>query len=368
MSSAALITKHRELALGIARGYRVPRHIERAELEHLALMGLWEWTRRHPDDTAEGWRFGAVTRIRGAIQDDMRRQDFLPRRARKGANERGEGRRIVSMEEWGDRWEERLASSVETPEDYVARTEAVAHAFRAPLIERDREIIRLRYMRGLQLAEIAQLLGTSEPRAHQAHARGMSVLRAQLDGDRAALRIARKSLAWSLRRNRRRPVDTDPPSGIYPKETRMPVPVPASAPLPVARAVTSTLPDEGLDMVAELARYQAWLVDQALIRTSGNRARAAKLLGINRTTLVEMLRRGSGARQARGIELREQRASRRAAGLCWICGVPLDGPLVAHGDHAGERHSRCATCRERRRVSRAPRPGTLNAHPKNDHR
>jgi DNA-binding NtrC family response regulator len=40
----------------------------------------------------------------------------------------------------------------------------------------------------------------------------------------------------------------------------------------------------------ELQRYQEWLVDQALIRTNGNRAAAARLLGIKRTTLIMMLR------------------------------------------------------------------------------
>lgn len=52
----------------------------------------------------------------------------------------------------------------------------------------------------------------------------------------------------------------------------------------------SALPVGGLDLYGELQRYRDWLVSQALIKIHGNRARAARLLGIKRTTLVMMLR------------------------------------------------------------------------------
>lgn len=52
----------------------------------------------------------------------------------------------------------------------------------------------------------------------------------------------------------------------------------------------ATLPEEGVDLAGELARYQAWMIDQALIRSQGNKSQAAKLLGLKRTTLVEMLK------------------------------------------------------------------------------
>jgi transcriptional regulator with GAF, ATPase, and Fis domain len=55
-------------------------------------------------------------------------------------------------------------------------------------------------------------------------------------------------------------------------------------------AVGSTIPDEGISLYDELRRYQDWLVTQALIKSLGNRAKAARLLGLKRTTLVMMLR------------------------------------------------------------------------------
>ena len=55
------------------------------------------------------------------------------------------------------------------------------------------------------------------------------------------------------------------------------------------------LPPHGLDLRMLLAQLEARLIGQALERTGGNKNRAAGLLGMNRTTLVEKLRRRSVA-------------------------------------------------------------------------
>lgn len=73
---------------------------------------------------------------------------------------------------------------------------------------------------------------------------------------------------------------------------RIPEP-PPSAPR-LLRAVPSppdALPPEGIDLYASIERYQNGLIAQALARTGGNKNKAARLLGLNRTTLVEMIRR-----------------------------------------------------------------------------
>jgi DNA-binding NtrC family response regulator len=51
------------------------------------------------------------------------------------------------------------------------------------------------------------------------------------------------------------------------------------------------LPEKGLDLKSIVAGFENHLVDQALARTSGNKNRASQLLGLNRTTLVEKLRK-----------------------------------------------------------------------------
>jgi two-component system response regulator AtoC len=50
-------------------------------------------------------------------------------------------------------------------------------------------------------------------------------------------------------------------------------------------------PDEGLDMPKYLASVERDLIHRALDRTQGNRNKAADLLRIKRTTLVEKLKR-----------------------------------------------------------------------------
>jgi len=51
------------------------------------------------------------------------------------------------------------------------------------------------------------------------------------------------------------------------------------------------LPDTGIDLRGAIQEYENNMIRQALDRTKGNRNRAAQLLGLNRTTLVEMLKR-----------------------------------------------------------------------------
>ncbi|HEX4447440.1 MAG TPA: helix-turn-helix domain-containing protein, partial [Polyangiaceae bacterium] len=51
------------------------------------------------------------------------------------------------------------------------------------------------------------------------------------------------------------------------------------------------LPDEGIDLREMVQEYETTLIRKALEKTGRNKNRAARLLGINRTTLVEMIKR-----------------------------------------------------------------------------
>ncbi len=73
-------------------------------------------------------------------------------------------------------------------------------------------------------------------------------------------------------------------------------PLPPTHPLttertPESSTFPSALPDEGVDLYSCVESYQNNLIVQALRRTGGNKNKAAQLLGLNRTTLVEMIRR-----------------------------------------------------------------------------
>lgn len=56
-------------------------------------------------------------------------------------------------------------------------------------------------------------------------------------------------------------------------------------------ALTVTMPGQGMDMVATISHVEQSLILQALDSAGGVKARAAALLGINRTTLVEKIKR-----------------------------------------------------------------------------
>jgi DNA-binding NtrC family response regulator len=59
----------------------------------------------------------------------------------------------------------------------------------------------------------------------------------------------------------------------------------------VSRSRAEQLPADGMDLQGALGSIEDALIDEALQRTGGNRTDAAQLLGLNRTTLVEKLRR-----------------------------------------------------------------------------
>jgi DNA-binding NtrC family response regulator len=69
-----------------------------------------------------------------------------------------------------------------------------------------------------------------------------------------------------------------------------------------------SIPDSGVDLNAIVSEVEDRLIDLAMGQASGNKTLAARLLRINRTTLVEKLR-------ARGlIKSRNGKAARAAGG------------------------------------------------------
>ena len=60
---------------------------------------------------------------------------------------------------------------------------------------------------------------------------------------------------------------------------------------PDDRGSSLSLPEQGIDLERELASVERVYISQALARTERNRSRAADLLGVKRTTLVEKIKR-----------------------------------------------------------------------------
>ena len=181
-------------------------------------LGLMEASRRF--DPSRGVTFETFVehRIRGAMLDELRRMDHLPRRLRSRTDDvqkarkklQGQLGRDVSteevaaelkldMEEVGgiealmephvplDRWAQAATTDEEASvEDRLSRAQMVAALEGAirTLPERLQTVLGLHYLEGLTYREIAKMLDVSEPRVCQLHSDGLRKLRAVLaEGD-----------------------------------------------------------------------------------------------------------------------------------------------------------------------------------------
>jgi len=71
----------------------------------------------------------------------------------------------------------------------------------------------------------------------------------------------------------------------------LPATMRASRVTPPQGAPVPDFPENGTDLKTLLDAVEEKMIGEALVRTNGNKNRAAELLGLNRTTLVEKLRR-----------------------------------------------------------------------------
>ncbi len=217
-----LITEHvemaRRIALRMARNTSLSSHKD--DVVSVAMMGLVEAANRY--DTTRGEPFGAFAqkRIRGAVLDELRRRDVLPRRVRHKVKEAGEVQRRIEQEEGRPAEDEEVARALGMSlVDYHCDLEAAANisfveldaddrlaefltyddAAPSPaelaerrqragflkgalrrIPERDARILSLYYVEEFTYSEIAGLLGVSAPRVCQLHSRALTRLRAEL--------------------------------------------------------------------------------------------------------------------------------------------------------------------------------------------
>jgi RNA polymerase sigma factor for flagellar operon FliA len=169
---------------------RLPPNVLRDDLVAAGTFGLLDALRRQvASERGAEFAWYARVRIRGAIVDELRAQDWLSRRARRRftSEERSTSAAVVGIE---DLPEERRAIADEaspSPEMLVcehSEAKAVAKAVES-LPTRERNIITAHYFNGVQLRTIAQDLGVSEPRVSQLHARAVARLRELLTDEAA---------------------------------------------------------------------------------------------------------------------------------------------------------------------------------------
>lgn len=210
-------------------GVGLPNSIEQADLVSYGIFGLIDAIEKYELERSIKFETYAISRIRGAIIDELRSQDWIPRSVRSKARdvERAyaalEARllrtptetevaeelgvsehelrhifgqvsfvNVLALDELlrsgGERSEgTSLGDTLEDPraEDPVAAFETeetkyiLAQAIQL-LPERERIVVTLYYYEGLTLAEIGQVLGVTESRICQLHTKAVLQLRGKL--------------------------------------------------------------------------------------------------------------------------------------------------------------------------------------------
>lgn len=202
----------RRVAYRMAKRY--PRCVDADDLVHIGTLGLIDAVDRFESQRLDTFDAYARLRVQGAIVDEMRKNDWVPRSVRDRANRIKRARQeltdqlerkptlqelagfmevseermaelirtadvrvLVSTEE-GDEGEgtigDTIASDSESIEAAVTRHntgEAVRGVLEAELSERERQIVQLYYYEDSTFREIANLLGVTESRVSQLHSR-----------------------------------------------------------------------------------------------------------------------------------------------------------------------------------------------------
>jgi len=95
-----LVERHADLVRKIALHLmaRLPRTVELDDLLQIGMLALLEAARTYEDGHGGSFETYAGIRIRGAIFDQIRRNDWAPRRVRRGMREAAEAIRAIEQE------------------------------------------------------------------------------------------------------------------------------------------------------------------------------------------------------------------------------------------------------------------------------
>ena len=214
-STDHLVNQHLPLVKRLASqlAVKLPSHIEIEDLIQVGLIGLLKAVEDYQSDSGAVFSTYATIRIRGAMLDELRGRDWLPRSVQRdlgrvaAAIEKVEQRvgRPASEKEIADELdmnledyrvlagelacarisqldEAELPPGDDEPAEQVAeetRRTALANAI-TTLPEKEGLMLSLYYSDGLNLKEIGLVLGVSESRVSQIHGQAVARLKSKL--------------------------------------------------------------------------------------------------------------------------------------------------------------------------------------------
>lgn len=159
---------------------RLPGTVSEEELYSAGMMGLWKASQSYDSSKGAEFKTYAYHRIRGAILDELRALDFLPRSMRERAREEGvSAPAVVGLPTNEDGSEILLGEDEKESVENTDLHSALLSEMRA-LPEKMRLVMHLYYQEGMKMLDIANDLGLTESRVSQIHSNAVARLRRSL--------------------------------------------------------------------------------------------------------------------------------------------------------------------------------------------
>jgi RNA polymerase sigma factor for flagellar operon FliA len=215
-----VVERHRGVVESIAFQFatRLPPSVDAQDLVHAGMWGLMQAIDSYQPDRCDQFQAFMRIRVRGAMLDELRHMDFLPRLFRRRLRERDAVRARLCMELEREPTESELGSALgitqaallrrcepavwrserggdgdsdedqveqladdatESPIEVITRQELM-ELIRASLDPVEWKVLRLHYLEGLTGKQVAQKLRLSASRICQIHGRVLDRLKAQL--------------------------------------------------------------------------------------------------------------------------------------------------------------------------------------------
>ena len=156
---------------------RLPVSISEDELFAAGMYGLMRASRAYDPSRGAGFKTYAYHRIRGAILDDLRRLDFLPRSVREKAKANGVEAPSVLGIPTDEDGHESLAARPVAQQAEADDMHRLLHEAIDLLPDKTRIVMSLYYREGVKMREIGERLHLTESRVSQIHSNAVTRLR-----------------------------------------------------------------------------------------------------------------------------------------------------------------------------------------------